>query len=100
MPVPDTFVEPHALRSENERHRFAIRNVPEAARRFGGKEHRAPETRQPRFDLVETFPHDRMDLRPVVEPRAAHARVVEREAERLHEMELRARGEARTPDVA
>jgi hypothetical protein len=53
-----------------------------------------------RLQLTERIPGPDIDLGPIVEPSALQGTVVGREAERTDEMQSRAGGEAKPPDVA
>src|SRR5262249_53349996 len=60
----------------------------------GGEEERLAERRQLLLECLPTRPHANVDVLPVVETRALHLTLIEREAERLDEMQRGAGGEA------
>ena len=79
--------------------RSLARRVPERALGVGREEPRLAELGQRGLEARPVRPGPRRDARPVVEPGAAHRARGEREAERLDQVQLRARGEARAARV-
>src|SRR6476661_237416 len=88
--------------SENEHCVFGRSegSIPEHTRGFRREKKRRTQRGQMSFELVPTRPHPWMDVLPVVEARAFHFSLVERETERLDEMEVSTRGEAGASGVA
>jgi hypothetical protein len=65
-------------------------NALELVRAARGEEERLAERGQRALEIGPAVPDARADARPVVEAGAAHLRVVQREAERAHQVKLRA----------
>ena len=92
--------EADALAAEDQDGALRVAHVPEVARCAGAEEERLAQLGQRGFEGPPVGPHAGLDARPVVEPGAAHLALVEREAQRLDQVELRARGQAGAPGVA
>src|SRR5579884_945279 len=89
-----------AAEDEHDILRLAERRVPKKPRRFRREEERFAEPRQLLLERLPARPHSQIDVLPVVESCALHLALVEREAERLDEMQRRAGGETRPSGVA
>ena len=80
--------------------RRAERRVPEESRRLRREEIWLAERRQLALERLPARPDAQVDVLPVVEAGAFHLALVEREAERLDEMQRGAGGEAGAAGVA
>lgn len=74
--------------------RSAQWRVPEEARGLCREEERLTERRQFLLEGIPAWPHPKVDILPVVEASSLYLPFVEREPQRLHEMQRRADGEA------
>ena len=88
------------LPSEHKNCPLAVVDIPEGPLRLRAEKNRIPEGRQLRFEVGPTAPYPRFDMLPIVEPGALDLTLVEREPQRLDQMKLRSRREARPPGVA
>src|SRR4051812_34061939 len=70
--------------------RLAKWRIPEGASAFGGEEIGLAEFRKLQLEIFPAVPEPRRDVLPIIQARSLHLAIVEGEAERLHEMELRA----------
>ena len=89
-----------ALAPEDEHGPFRVAHLPQVAPRVGAREERLPELRQRGLERVPRRPDPRLDPLPVVEAGSAHLALVEREAERLDEVQARAGREAGAAGVS
>ncbi len=92
--LPDLGSQPDALAAEDQHSPLRILDAPVVARRLGAEEERLAQPGELVFDCRPGGPDPWIDARPVVEPGASHLPLVEREAERLDQVEAGARGEA------
>src|SRR3954470_13186050 len=74
--------------------------VPQQARCLRGEEIRFAERRQLALERFPARPHTQVDVFPVVEASALHLALIQREPERLDEMQGRTGGEAGATGVA
>lgn len=80
--------------------RRAERHVPEQSSPFRGEEVWLAKAREPLLEFLPTVPDAEVHVRPIVEPCSSQLALVERESERLHQMQHRAGGKTRASGIA
>ena len=89
-----------AAEHEHDVTRLAKRDVPQQSSALRRKKVRFSEARELPLEFLPAFPEAKVHVLPVVEPRSSQLALVEREPERLHEMQHRAGGKTGAAGIA